>query len=89
MSDSPWLTLKAAADYAGGDADGRPALSDPAENKPRRRRSHRFLAREIAAGRLRAARVGGRGEFVLRREWIDAWLEDLARPVAAQVRRRA
>ena len=44
-------------------------------------RGPRFLAREIKAGRLRAARVGGRGEYVLRDEWIDAWLEELARPI--------
>ena len=54
----------------------------------RAHRGPRFLAREIRAGRLRAARVGGRGEDLLRDEWIDAWLEDLARPVEV-VRRRA
>ena len=51
-------------------------------------RSPRFLARDIRAGRLKAARVGGRGEYVLRREWIDAWLEDLATPVVVNMRRR-
>ena len=50
-------------------------------------RSPRFLAREIKAGRLRAARVGGRGEYVLRREWVDEWLEDLARVVPVSLRR--
>lgn len=45
------------------------------------RRGRRFLAREIKAGRLRAARVGGRGEYMTRGEWIDGWLEDLAVPV--------
>ena len=49
-------------------------------------RSRRFLAREIKAGRLRAARVGGRGELLFRREWLDAWLDDLATPIV--VRRR-
>ena len=51
------------------------------------RRGGRFLAREVKAGRLRAARVGGRGELMTRTEWIDEWLEDLARPVL--VSRRA
>ena len=53
-------------------------------------RSKRFLAREVRAGRLRAARVTGRGELVYRREWLDLFLEDLATPVVVSpVRRRA
>jgi excisionase family DNA binding protein len=52
-------------------------------------RGRRFLAREVRAGRLRAARVGGRGELLLRREWIDLWVEDLATPVMVPTRRRA
>jgi excisionase family DNA binding protein len=53
------------------------------------RRGRRFLAREVKCGRLQAARVGGRGEIVLRREWIDRWIEDQATPVMVGVRRRA
>jgi excisionase family DNA binding protein len=34
----------------------------------------KLLYREIRAGRLQAARVGGRRELRLRGEWIDAWL---------------
>ena len=45
------------------------------------KRGGRFLAREVKAGRLRAAQVGGRGELLTRREWIDQWYEDLAKPV--------
>jgi len=41
----------------------------------------KLLYRKIAAGRLRAARVGGRRELRLRREWLDAWLEATARVV--------
>lgn len=41
----------------------------------------KLLYREIAAGRLRAARVGGRRELRLRREWLDAWLEATVRVV--------
>jgi excisionase family DNA binding protein len=51
-------------------------------------RGARFLAREVKAGRLRAARVGGRGELLFRREWLDSWLEDLATPIAVVIRRR-
>jgi excisionase family DNA binding protein len=53
------------------------------------RRGKRFLAREVKAGRLRAARIGGRGEILTRREWLDAYLEDLATPVSVAIRRRA
>ena len=52
-------------------------------------RSRRFLAREIRSGRLKAARIGGRGEYMLRAEWIDQWIESQAQPVAVVVRRRA
>jgi hypothetical protein len=56
----------------------------------RMNRSPRFLAREIKAGRLRAARVGGRGEYLLRDEWLDEWAEALAQPVmVTPLRRRA
>lgn len=53
------------------------------------KRSKQTLAREVNAGRLRAARVGGRGELLFRREWIDAWVEDQAAPIVTPVRRRA
>lgn len=45
------------------------------------KRGKRFLLGEIKAGRLRAARIGGRGEILTRREWCDAWVEHLAKPV--------
>jgi excisionase family DNA binding protein len=38
------------------------------------KRGKRFLAREIKAGRLRAARVGQKREYHLTRAWIDEWL---------------
>jgi excisionase family DNA binding protein len=51
------------------------------------RRGKRFLLREVKAGRLRAARVGGRGEMLFRREWLDEWVEALATPVLVPRRR--
>jgi excisionase family DNA binding protein len=33
------------------------------------------LYRAIRGGQLRAARVGGRRKVVVRREWLDAYLE--------------
>jgi excisionase family DNA binding protein len=45
------------------------------------KRGRRFLLAEIKAGRLRAARVGGRGLVLTRAEWLDAWIEAQATPV--------
>jgi excisionase family DNA binding protein len=53
-------------------------------------RSKQFLFREIHAGRLRAARIGGRGEILTRADWLDAWVSDAAAPVmVSPTRRRA
>jgi excisionase family DNA binding protein len=40
--------------------------------------------REVHAGRLRAARIGGRRELRLLPEWIDQWL--LASTTAQEIR---
>jgi excisionase family DNA binding protein len=53
------------------------------------KRGKRFVSGEVKAGRLRAARVGGRRELLFRREWLDQFLEELATPVIVNVRRRA
>ncbi len=53
------------------------------------KRGYRFILREIHAGRLRAARVGGRGEVLTRREWCDQWVIDQATPIPVAGRRRA
>jgi excisionase family DNA binding protein len=53
------------------------------------KRSKQFLLREIRAGRLQAARVGGRREILTRAEWCDAWVQDQATPVLLPIRRRA
>lgn len=52
-------------------------------------RGRRFLAREVRDGRLRAARIGGRGEILTSRAWCDRYVEDLAAPVVVGSRRRA
>ena len=47
---------------------------DVNEAAKRARCGVKLLYREVRAGRLQAARVGGRRELRLRAEWIDAWL---------------
>lgn len=41
----------------------------------------KLIYREIAAKRLRHARVGGRRDIRLKAEWISQWLEASAAPV--------
>jgi len=41
----------------------------------RARCGDRLIYREVAAGRLRGVRVGGRRSLRFRAEWIDEWLE--------------
>ena len=43
--------------------------------------SPKLLYREVKAGRLRHALVGGRRELRFRDEWIDHWLEHTAAPI--------
>lgn len=51
-------------------------------------RSPRFVAREIKAGRLRAARIGGRGEYLTCDRWLDDYVEAASKPIEV-LRRRA
>jgi excisionase family DNA binding protein len=44
------------------------------EAAERARCGPKLIYREVKAGRLRAAKVGGRRELRLLPEWIDAWL---------------
>jgi excisionase family DNA binding protein len=52
------------------------------------KRGKRFLAREVKAGRLRAAKIGGRGEILTRAEWLDQWVEDQSIPILVHRRER-
>ena len=42
------------------------------------------IYREIKAGRLRAARIGGRRDIRVKRDWISQWLEAAATPRESQ-----
>jgi excisionase family DNA binding protein len=46
----------------------------PKEAAERARCGVKTIYREAKAGRLRAARVGGRRELRIKPEWIDEWL---------------
>lgn len=52
------------------------------------KRGRRFVLSESKAARLRAVRIGGRGEILTRREWLDQFIEDQAAPVMVTLRRR-
>ena len=48
------------------------------EAAERARCGPKVIYREVRAGRLRAARIGGRRELRLLSEWVDQWLTDKA-----------
>ena len=56
------------------------------ESAARGRCGPKTIYREIRAGRLRAARVGGRREYRLRPEWVDEWLERSSMPIEVKGR---
>lgn len=43
-----------------------------------------LIYREVKAGRLRAARIGGRRELRLKPAWVDEWLEKASTVVEVQ-----
>ena len=51
-------------------------------------RSKRFMRAQVNAGKLTAAKIGGRGEYFTRDEYIDAWVESQAVKVMDLPRRR-
>lgn len=80
FTDSPWKSALAAIDYL---------TQGERTEKGLRRLSPRLLAREVSGGRLRAAKVGGRGQLLYHRDWLDQWLENQAAPIPVTARRRA
>lgn len=53
------------------------------------RQSGRALRKKVAEGKLRAARIGGRGELLTTRAWLDEMIEADSLPVVVAARRRA
>jgi len=58
------------------------------EAAARLRISTKTLYDEVGAGRLRAARIGGRRNLRFLAEWCDAYLEESSRPVEVMPRAR-
>lgn len=59
-----------------------------AEAAQRARCGVKTVYREVRAGRLRAARIGGRRELRLRPEWVDTWLDQTSAVVMVIAERR-
>jgi hypothetical protein len=79
---------KAAADDARADRDARlAAIADASpwldlrEASAYAKRGRRVLRKAVTDGRLRAAILGTRKKLIFRRDWLDAYLCDLATPV--------
>jgi excisionase family DNA binding protein len=47
-----------------------------------------FVRREVQAGRLRAARIGKRGDILTRAEWLDDYVTERASPITVGRLRR-
>ena len=48
----------------------------------------KLVYHEVASGRLRAARIGGKRAIRIKAEWIDAYLEAMVQPVEITPLRR-
>ena len=53
----------------------------PKEAAQRARCGVKTIYREVTAGRLRAARVGGRRELRIQPDWVDEWLVATTTPI--------
>ena len=47
------------------------------------------IYKEVRAGRLKAARIGGRRDLRFREQYIDDWLEASSTPIPVEARGRA
>ena len=66
-------------------SDARPSpWLTPAEAGARARVGLKTIYREVRAGRLQAARVGGRRELRFHVDWIDEWLSSQAAPMTTR-----
>lgn len=41
----------------------------------------KVIYRAVRRGKLRAARIDGRGDWRFKAEWVDAWVESCATPM--------
>ena len=77
------MTDRAPENDASRDSSGRCDNASPwltvREAAQRARCGVKTIYREVQAGRLRAARIGGRRELRLLAEWVDAWLLEATR----------
>lgn len=64
-----------------GEQDEKPVWLVTTEAATRARVGLKTIFREVRAGRLKAARVGGRRELRFRPSWVDEWLEARSTPV--------
>lgn len=71
-------TRQMSTDVLSPDTSTSPTVQSPwltvAEAADRARCGPKLIYREVKAGRLKAAKVGGRRELRMLREWIDQWL---------------
>jgi excisionase family DNA binding protein len=69
------------AEGASGTTRGQSPWLTPKEAAERARCGVKTIYREVKAGRLRAARVGGRRELRMKPEWVDEWLVTTTTPI--------
>ena len=74
-------TQRTGRDEATQTTTGQTPWLTPKEAAQRARCGVKTIYREVQAGRLRAARVGGRRELRIKPQWVDEWLVTTATPI--------